>query len=330
MAATVFISYARSDLERVRQIAHGLKDAGFAVFLDVESIQGGDRWMDVLEKAIRGADFLLTVISRASAESNWVQREAEVALTQQMEASGQKIIPVRLDAVPTATMSPFLRKIQWVDFTGSFDDGMMHLLHALGVAPGERADDLEISGPALRDILDENYLKALVQEKVRDLAGGVITGMAGQAVLVELEKLSGTVPGDAIAIDPALVFVISSHAPDMEYVFEAISAACKRSGLQAQRVTDVVGDYRITNKIEHMIRTARFIVCDLTHERPNVYFELGFARGIGKTVITIARKDAEIHFDVKDWTYIPYEDSRPLEKDLERHVKQLVQQVQVR
>jgi hypothetical protein len=47
-----------------------------------------------------------------------------------------------------------------------------------------------------------------------------------------------------------------------------------------------------------------------------VYFELGYARGMGKTVVTCAREGTDIHFDVKDWTYIPYTDSRVLEKAL--------------
>ncbi len=83
-----------------------------------------------------------------------------------------------------------------------------------------------------------------------------------------------------------------------------IAAACEPLGLRAQRVRDVVGHYKTTDKIEQMTRGARY-VGDLTHERPNVYFELGYARGIGRTVITIARKDTEVHFDVKDWTYCP-------------------------
>jgi hypothetical protein len=87
-------------------------------------------------------------------------------------------------------------------------------------------------------------------------------------------------------------------------------------GLEAKRVKDVLGDYRITDKIMEMILTSRFVVVDLSHERPNVYFELGYARASGKTVITIARRGTEIHFDVKDWTYIPYDDSRTLERDL--------------
>src|SRR6202043_3947081 len=65
-----------------------------------------------------------------------------------------------------------------------------------------------------------------------------------------------------------------------------------------------------------IIGQARFIGADLTNERPNVYFELGYARGLGKTVITILRSGTNIHFDVRDWTYIEYFDSRPLENDL--------------
>ncbi len=87
-------------------------------------------------------------------------------------------------------------------------------------------------------------------------------------------------------------------------------------GLRAQRVKDVKGDYRITDQILKMIGQARLIVTDLTHERPNVYFELGYARGLGKTVVTLIRDGHKAHFDVQDWTYISYTDSRPLEDAL--------------
>lgn len=107
-----------------------------------------------------------------------------------------------------------------------------------------------------------------------------------------------------------------SFADELEPIFEGIESAAKNLGLEAKRVKDVIGDYRITDKILEMILSCRFIVVDLTYERPNVYFELGYARGLGKTVITIAGRDTKIHFDVKDWTYIPYIDSRILERDL--------------
>jgi hypothetical protein len=74
-----------------------------------------------------------------------------------------------------------------------------------------------------------------------------------------------------------------------------------------------------------MILSSRLVVVDLSHERPNVYFELGYARASGKTVITIARRKTKIHFDVKDWTYIPYIDSRTLERDLSERLKNELQ-----
>ena len=102
----------------------------------------------------------------------------------------------------------------------------------------------------------------------------------------------------------------------MEPAFEAIEAAASKSGLVAKRVKDVLGDYKITDKILSMVGKAKCVVADLTHERPNVYFELGYARGLNKSVITTVRKDTNIHFDVKDWTYIEYDDSRNLERSL--------------
>jgi hypothetical protein len=124
------------------------------------------------------------------------------------------------------------------------------------------------------------------------------------------------VPTEDKPIDSNLLFVIMSYREDMESVFKAITNAATMQGLNAQRVKDVLGDYQITNRIIDMIERAKIIVADLTHERPNVYFELGYARAIGKTVLTTVKKGTEIHFDVKDWTYIPYQDESKLTSEL--------------
>ena len=118
-------------------------------------------------------------------------------------------------------------------------------------------------------------------------------------------------------IDPKFIFVISAFLNDMDPVYISVEAAARAVGLIAKRVKDVPGDYRITDRIIEMIHRARFVIADLTHERPNVYFELGYARGIGKTVVTIARQGTNVHFDVKDWTYISYQDLRVLQHELE-------------
>jgi nucleoside 2-deoxyribosyltransferase len=102
----------------------------------------------------------------------------------------------------------------------------------------------------------------------------------------------------------------------MEPIFEGIEAAAKQHGLIAKRVSDIIGDYRINDQIIECISDSKLIVADLTHDRPNVYFELGYARGLKKTVITIAREGTAPHFDVRDWTCTFYSDSRILERRL--------------
>lgn len=114
-----------------------------------------------------------------------------------------------------------------------------------------------------------------------------------------------------------LIFVITAFHPKMEPIFQGIKAAGDAYG-DVVRVTEVEGDYMITPTILELIGDARLIVADLTHERPNVYFELGYARGLGKTVVTVAREETTIHFDVKDWRCYFYSDSRDIEEQLKK------------
>jgi TIR domain len=286
----VFLSYARSDAQVVERIARDLRGQGVDLWMDRQDLLAGQEWLPQIEKAISGADFMLVFISKASLNSKWVQREYQVAFQSQAKVGGTRLIPVLLERVD---LPPFLSSIQYVDLTESYFEGVQQLLRALQMPVGPR--------PA--EVVDPSKL-------AREVAGEVakILGLESQPKPSESAQESNS----------NLVFVIMAFRDDMEPVFEGIREAGAALGLTAKRVKDVPGDYRITNQIVEMIRTARFVVADLSHERPNVYFELGYARGLGKTVITVAREGTSIHFDVKDWTYIPYIDSRLLERDIKK------------
>jgi hypothetical protein len=290
----VFLSYARSDAPMVERVARDLRSQGVALWMDRQDLIPGDAWLPQIEQAITSADFMLVFISAASLQSNWVRKEYEAAFQRQAKAGGTRLIPVLLERV---ALPPFLAAIQYVDLTESYLEGMQRLLRALQVVP---------VGPRPQEVVDPAKL-------AREVAGEV-------AKILGLEARSQASPIGQ-KTDPSLVFVIMAFSPDMEPIFEGIKDAGAAVGLSVKRVKDVQGDYRITDQIVRMIGEARFVVADLSHERPNVYFELGFARGLGKTVITIAREGTPIHFDVKDWTYIPYIDSRILERDLTKRLE---------
>ncbi|MBT3190825.1 MAG: toll/interleukin-1 receptor domain-containing protein [Anaerolineae bacterium] len=71
----VFISDSRKDLNFVEQLASDLKDAGLDVWYDLSGLEGGSRWSQEIEKAIRSSDHVLMVISPDSIKSKWVEEE---------------------------------------------------------------------------------------------------------------------------------------------------------------------------------------------------------------------------------------------------------------
>lgn len=235
------------------------------------------------------ADFLLFFMSRVSLESKWVENEYRLAFESQSRAGGTRVIPILLEMV---TLPPFLQLIQCVDFTHSYSEGMKQLLRALQAA----------EGPKPKDVVAVDDLAKAVASEVAKLLG--------------LESFPRSQATQEVSASD--VFVIISFQDDMEPIFEGIQEAGRSLGLNVQRVKDVPGDYRINDQIIKMIQSAKFVVADLTHERPNVYFELGYVRGLGKTVVTIARQGTTIHFDVSEWACLFYTDSRILERDLKK------------
>ena len=96
----IFISYARTDYQQVREIYIQLKDAGFDPWIDYEDLLPGVKWTDAIVKAIKEADFYLICLSKNSVHRHsFVQRELQFAFDFVTEQSPSDIfiIPVRLD-----------------------------------------------------------------------------------------------------------------------------------------------------------------------------------------------------------------------------------------
>lgn len=98
-----------------------------------------------------------------------------------------------------------------------------------------------------------------------------------------------------------LVFVVMPFASEMDDVYSAIRDECAKLRLVAQRVDEAVGSGFVLRKITDLIERAEFVICDLTHERPNVYYELGYAHGVGneaEDILLLARAGTNLHFDI--------------------------------
>lgn len=115
-------------------------------------------------------------------------------------------------------------------------------------------------------------------------------------------RRSGYDPNDQGEFEEGLVFVIMPLAgQEMDDVYSAIRDECARLSLRALRVDENTGSGIVLGEITELIERAEFLVCDMSRERPNVYYELGYAHGVGNEaldILLIAREGTALHFDI--------------------------------
>jgi nucleoside 2-deoxyribosyltransferase len=120
-----------------------------------------------------------------------------------------------------------------------------------------------------------------------------------------------------------IAMAINRADAQLEDVLDAIKEAAAKCGITAERVDDVESNERITDRILESIRKAEFVIADLTNERPNVFFEAGYAHGIQKTPIYIAKEGTVIHFDVKDYPVIFFRNMKELREGIVKRLLSL-------
>ncbi|HKZ18950.1 MAG TPA: hypothetical protein VJQ57_02455 [Acidimicrobiia bacterium] len=93
---------------------------------------------------------------------------------------------------------------------------------------------------------------------------------------------------------------------------EVFRPACRRTGFQPYRLDDEPKAGLIDNRLRVSIRTARFLLVELTLSNAGAYWEAGFAEGLGKPVIYTCDKR---FFDKSP----PYEDRKGVHFDVNHH-----------
>jgi hypothetical protein len=113
----VFLSYSAKDREIVSAIATAYQMAGVEYFWDRASLKSGEEWHPRLRREIDRADLFHLCWSKSAAQSEWVAKEAEHALTRRRKNSGKPEITVQmLDGPPWAPHPPSLDVINFDDF----------------------------------------------------------------------------------------------------------------------------------------------------------------------------------------------------------------------
>ena len=106
-------------------------------------------------------------------------------------------------------------------------------------------------------------------------------------------------------------FVAMSFGEELVSMYdEIILRAVEGSGYRPVRIDREQHVNRIDDEIIARIRRARFVVADFTEHKHGVYFEAGFALGLGIPVIWMCRKEEMegTHFDTRQYNTIVWND----------------------
>ena len=108
-----FVSHCSKDVYVVNQLVNILKACNISYWKAPEMIPAGSNYAREIPKALNSCAVVLLVLSEASQNSIWVEKEVDIALN-----CRKKIIPIKIDSTPLSDMYRFyLNNVQTIDIS---------------------------------------------------------------------------------------------------------------------------------------------------------------------------------------------------------------------
>lgn len=114
---------------------------------------------------------------------------------------------------------------------------------------------------------------------------------------------------------------------DLDSAYEGVIAPLgEEFGYQVIRIDKIRDSGDINQQILNNIAQSRLILADLSGERPNCYYEAGFAHALGKEMIFAAQKRYKVHFDLAAYRFILW----TTEADYRRELKERLASIKLK
>jgi hypothetical protein len=119
--SSYFISYSSKDLDFAERLNADLRAKGLRLWFAPEDLKIGDRFQERIEESIRSYEKFMIILSKASVQSPWVEREVNVARELEDEEKRTVLFPIRIDDevmnTPDAWAADLRRQRHIGDFT---------------------------------------------------------------------------------------------------------------------------------------------------------------------------------------------------------------------
>jgi hypothetical protein len=235
-------------------------------------------------------------------------------------------VPDRVSDTPVVTIEEIVRDRFPRAISERLDRALKNLYRLSEHLGDEIVLDMQVDGPVLfaehKDSF--NFLAETLQEagwvKLNPTfgeSGGITLTARGLERIAELER-------NIVGKESMQAFVAMWFDSSLDKAWEdGFEKSCDAVGYKALRMDLKEHNQKICDAIIAEIRKSRFLVADFTGHRGGVYFEAGYALGLGIDVILTCREDdlEKAHFDTRQYNHVVWKDEKDLFVKLKRRIE---------
>lgn len=124
-------------------------------------------------------------------------------------------------------------------------------------------------------------------------------------------------------------FVVMQFSDQFNALYnDVIRPTCMKFGFDVIRADDIYRSGLIIEDITRSIQESSFVIADITPDNPNVFYEVGYAHGIGKPTILLSdRRRDKLPFDVSGFRTLFYNNTiggkKAVEESLTKHLENM-------
>ena len=107
-----------------------------------------------------------------------------------------------------------------------------------------------------------------------------------------------------------LMSVMMPLNPGFDETYSAVRDVASELGLKCKRADDIWESHAIMEDVISLIFRSRIVIVDCSGNNPNVFYEMGIAHTLGRTVIPISRSDDALPFDIAHLRVLKYLNNR--------------------
>lgn len=117
---------------------------------------------------------------------------------------------------------------------------------------------------------------------------------------------------------PNIAYISAPPHTAQGNISSVVAQLATTAGFLIRRRLDITTSTKLTTEVLDNLRAASVVIADITHNAPNVLFEVGFAQSLGKPVLLIAERGSPTPFDMAGVFVVTYSEEESYQETVNR------------